>query len=320
MPKEKSYSCRNACATIYEVSLDELLHKLQEWTRITYAVVGREICPQTERPHLQCYFEFKNTMEQSTFTNKLGMPVYYFKARTGTAEQAADYCKKDGDFTEWGEISHQGQRTDLAECIDDIKTGMSEAELSLKHPTTFCHHMKWVQRMIELHSHPVEKAYYPLSEMCQRIQQRPIPFSHPDWCGAAVVQGGPGIGKTQYALAHFSSPLFVTHMDRLKFFDPNVHDGIVFDDMSFTHMPLQAQKFILDWSNTRDMNVKYGMATIPKNTKKIFTCNYGEFPFDRDNTAVMDRIFHLECDPGLESQRKMPKPMPYTPFCDWCLR
>lgn len=334
---EKTFTCRNAVATIYDCSKEEALSKLQEWKRIKYAVIGAEICPTSKRPHLQCYFEFNNSMEQKTFTNKLGKSVYHFKARMGSSIDASNYCKKgdqpheewdefkiagknygsNADYEEWGEMNHQGARTDLGDVIHDIKMGMSEAEISLQHPTIFCNNMKWVQRMIELHSQPVERTEYSLRQTCERVQQNPVPFDDPGWCGSAVVQGGPGIGKTQYALSHFENPLFVTHMDRLKFFDPTYHDGIVFDDMSFLHMPLQAQKFLLDWSNNRDLNVKYGMATIPRHTKKIFTCNYDEFPFDLNNTAVMDRVYHLQCDRSLESQRRMPKPKPYTPLHPW---
>ena len=329
------YSCRNAAATIYGITRGDLVDRLQEWPRITYAVIGSEICPDSQRPHLQCYFEFKGSMEQKTFTNRCGVPIHEFKSRYkySSAERASAYCKKgkqskkewetlnvhgdnyglDAEFSEWGEITHQGKRTDLGAVIDDIKDGMSEREISLKHVSIFCHSMKWVQRMLELHSNVTEHAEYPLEEMCERVQQNPIPWDDPGWCGSAIVQGGPGIGKTQYALAHFENPLFVTHMDRLKFFDPNFHDGIVFDDMCFTHMPLQAQKYLLDWNNSRDMNVKYGMATIPKYTKKIFTCNYDEFPFEIMNTAIVDRIYHLQCDRSLESHRRMPTPQPYVP-------
>jgi len=191
---------------------------------------------------------------------------------------------------------------------------MSERDISLEHQELFCKNMKWVQRMLELHGHPVEHSKHDLKEMCAHVQQRPIPFEHEGWCGSAVIQGDPGIGKTQYALSHFTNPLFVTHTDRLKSFDPNFHDGIVFDDMSFAHMPLQAQKFLLDWDNSRDLNVKFSTAHIPKHTKKIFTCNYDEFPFDMNNSAIMDRVYHVQCDRSLKSKRKMPKVEPYNPL------
>ena len=42
-----------------------------------------------------------------------------------------------------------------------------------------------------------------------------------------IVRGKAGTGKTQYALAHFESALLVSHMDDLRNFDKERHDGIV---------------------------------------------------------------------------------------------
>ncbi|GAC77815.1 replication protein, partial [uncultured marine virus] len=148
-----SYRCRNACATIYECDMETALAKLKEWPSINYAVIGQEVCPDTNRPHLQCYFEFRNSMRQSTFTNKLGLPVYYFKSRykKATAEECSNYCKKDNNYEEWGKQSmNPGHRSDLEDVLECIKEGMTEREIAENYTDISARYMKWIQRMIEL--------------------------------------------------------------------------------------------------------------------------------------------------------------------------
>ncbi len=115
---------------------------------------------------------------------------------------------------------------------------------------------------------------------------------------STILVGEAGIGKTQYALwsKHFKNPLLVSHLDRLKDFDENVHDGIVFDDMNFQHLPRTSQIHLLDWDVERDVHIRYGIACIPAHTRKIFTCNEGKknFPFLRKNAAIERRYQKIE--------------------------
>jgi len=108
-------------------------------------------------------------------------------------------------------------------------------------------------------------------------------------CLSEVVVGDSGIGKTQYALSHFETPLLVSHMDDLRDFKADEHDGIVFDDMNFHHCPRTAQIHLTDKDQTRSIHCRYATASIPKNTRKIFTCNENGFPFIEDE-AIRRRI------------------------------
>lgn len=94
-----------------------------------------------------------------------------------------------------------------------------------------------------------------------------------DWSTSWLVWGKAGSGKTQWALAHFKNPLLVSHMDDLQEFDEEEHDGVVFDDMSFKHMPGQAIIHLLDIDFERSIHCRYVNASLPANVKKIFCHN-----------------------------------------------
>ena len=65
----------------------------------------------------------------------------------------------------------------------------------------------------------------------------------------------------------------VYQIDDLKRFDARTNDGLVFDDMTFTHWPPKSCINIVDMEHDRTINVRYGTVTIPAWTKRIFTTN-----------------------------------------------
>lgn len=100
------------------------------------------------------------------------------------------------------------------------------------------------------------------------------------------VYGPSGTGKTMWACHQFDSPLVVSHLDTLRHFNCHRHDGIVFDDMSFAHLPRETGIYLLDWEMDRDIHIRHVTARIPKHTRKIFTSNkdfFSTFPADFDS-------------------------------------
>lgn len=104
-----------------------------------------------------------------------------------------------------------------------------------------------------------------------------------------VLYGTAGTGKTSWAIKNMPMPaLIISHLDKLKNFDPDFHKSIIFDDVSVAHLPITSQIHIADQDLERDIHIRYGTACIPAHTPKIFTCN--EFPFSRDNEALQRRL------------------------------
>jgi len=80
-------------------------------TDCTYLVFGRET-GESGTPHLQGYVDF-GTSKRFAVAKQLIGGTSHIEVKRGSCQQAADYCKKDADFEEYGTISGgQGKRTD----------------------------------------------------------------------------------------------------------------------------------------------------------------------------------------------------------------
>ena len=83
---------------------------------VRYVIIGREV-GASGTPHLQG-FCILHRQQRLSWLRAL-IPRAHFERARGTSPQARDYCKKDGDFDEYGEFpERQGRRTDVDEFID----------------------------------------------------------------------------------------------------------------------------------------------------------------------------------------------------------
>jgi len=77
----------------------------------TYLVFGREI-GDSGTEHLQGFFQLNNSTRFNKVKQLIGNRAWLAQAR-GTTQQASDYCKKDGNYEEFGDVpAEQGKRTD----------------------------------------------------------------------------------------------------------------------------------------------------------------------------------------------------------------
>lgn len=66
-----------------------------------YLIFGRET-GESGTPHLQGFFVLKNKERLTTIKRIPGFARCHLEVSRGTFKQASDYCKKDGDFDEYG--------------------------------------------------------------------------------------------------------------------------------------------------------------------------------------------------------------------------
>lgn len=245
-----------------------------------YISFGKEIAPTTGTPHLQGYIYFHQPKVLAQVKKLLGPRVWFTDSR-GTAKHNTKYTCKDEDIFTKGKEPRQGKRNDLGAVRDAIQGyNLNNHELLKHHPGVMARYPKYVELCRKTYHPPIVRSKYDPEDFC-------IPLME-DF-RAVVLIGLTEIGKTQYALCHFDAPLLVRHMDDLKQFNADVHDGIVFDDMRFTHIPPEHQIHLLDWECPSSIHARYECGGIPAETRKIFTCNPTRFPFT-DDEAINRRF------------------------------
>lgn len=139
-------SARNCCFTLNNYTETELKDVL-DW-KCSYLVVGKEV-GESGTPHLQGYVEWGRSVRFTTL-KKLNDRIHWEKRR-GTAQQAADYCKKDGNFTQKGDISSQGERKDLDEVKESILGGRKVDDILLEDPMLYHQYGRTLNKIEDLY-------------------------------------------------------------------------------------------------------------------------------------------------------------------------
>lgn len=248
-------------------------------TRITACV---ETAPTTGTQHLHVKVTFRKTKRLAALKK--------LHDRANWCSMAVDhdealYCKKS-DSIQLFDIDNrkQGERSDLETAIAELKTGASLRDLWTKHTGVMIRYHRGISLAAKELAPIVQ---YPRYKLTDFPKWTPIT----DWSTSHIICGPPNIGKTEFAKAHFPDGfLFVSHIDELENFNASSHTGIVFDDISFKHMPRTAQIHITDIDNPRAIHIRYGTAAIPAFTRKIFTCNPEDIPFNLFDIAISRRV------------------------------
>lgn len=88
---------------------------------IKYMIFGYEM-GENGTPHLQGYMELTKQMRRNAIKDKINGRMH-FERRYGSVDQAVEYCKKDGQWAEFGEKKRPGQRNDIKEIKDLVWEG-----------------------------------------------------------------------------------------------------------------------------------------------------------------------------------------------------
>lgn len=110
-----SVRSRDWCFTLNNYTDDEVLSVIELSKISSYLIFGKECGEQCSTPHLQGYIYFENAITFSSIKKKLPNRCHIEKTK-GTPGQASEYCKKEGEFQEFGNLPQkQGKRNDLDE-------------------------------------------------------------------------------------------------------------------------------------------------------------------------------------------------------------
>lgn len=271
-------SGKSVCFTLNNWTRDEYDIILNKWPKIaSYFVVGKEICPTTGTPHLQGYVEW-NSSKKWTTMHKIfkGRARWTERYKDSTPKQAADYCKKDGDFIEHGEISNpqQGARTDIRALMECISDGMSEIEVFERHPECAMKYIKGMDR-------------YRL--LCQKRNAKGYNKKN-----VRVYWGETGTGKTRSAIEEFPDAFIVTAGITGLWWDG--YDGeecVVIDEFRGNNCPLSMLLTILDGYATQ-VSIRGGSRILNAKTiiitSNIAPENWYEGADDESRKALLRRI------------------------------
>jgi len=113
-----------------------------------YLIYGREV-GESGTPHLQGFVRFLERKRLVAVRSALGSRAHVEVAKH--PQQARDYCKKDGDFVEFGtiEFKRSGKRDEFQMFIDAVKSGVTScAELRETHANVMARYPRWCQEII----------------------------------------------------------------------------------------------------------------------------------------------------------------------------
>jgi len=278
---------------------------------VRYLCCGAEVCPTSRRYHWQGYVEFTKALDLSSTKKALQCSYAHLEPRRGSQQQAIDYCKK----SESGVLDDDGNKLyfEVGEpARDGVRSGSSKNKnyaTVLEMPT----YQESVEKLRELEPADYVRFHTSVINALRAHHLKPKVFIRPaesfnvplisdDVLSklAVVITGISAAGKTAFAKAHFKNPMVVSHIDDLKRFQPLEHDGLVFDDMSFSHWPVGSCIHLLDMEDDRSINCRHLCGYIPAWTRRIFTSNKALHDVfnvkdanEQEECAIFRRFFHM---------------------------
>lgn len=243
---------------------EDLLNHLKQERNSIYVCVAKEL-HEDGQPHLHAHIIYN---KRKDIKNAKYFDIQGFHCNiqaTENSEAWNKYVKEDGDFIEHGE------REVIFNLYEQARNGNHDEFFESARTNKIC-----FQYAME--------AWRTANQVDTTINDTDIIdgsyneflnwYKYDEPFKTNVIVGETGTGKTVFAKTKATKPtLFCSHIDDLKSFKPNFHKSIIFDDMSFSHLPTTAQIHLVDRYETRSIHVRYGVARIPKGVERWITCN-----------------------------------------------
>lgn len=270
-----TYSCpvdaeRNPLDQAYEDK--QFVELMRDWGDLENYIIGQE-AHENGKLHYHVYATFRDRIDTINveFFDLAGVhPNIVAKPRAGWIA----YCAKHKVFVS---NFYEADPFKVAVELEDPDEGLKY--LWLKRPRDMCLHGDAIEKNLKRKQFKMD----PLKE--KDTFKRPF---ETDFSRLIIMKGKAGIGKTQYARAHFKKPLTADQNDDLKNFSPDF-DGIVLDDLSFIQHPVNNQKKICDVTVSRSVWARNRDARLTP-CPIIATCNYDQIPFDLNDPAIQRRV------------------------------
>lgn len=273
----KKMSSRNFCFTLNNYTPEHVLALNN--LKCTYLVYGYETAPTTGTPHLQGYVEFNNSVRFETMKNKIAKEIH-LESRKGTAAQAADYCKKGGNFYEDGHLSQQGRRGDIERAVELARSDEPRPQLT---------------------------GYQELGYQAYRhlLNGFSVAERQRNWKPTVYWFYGPtGSGKSRLAEEMFPNAWWSA--EDLKWWDGyDAHEDVILDELRFDHVRLSTLLRLLDRHPFR-VAIKGGFRQLLAKNIVITSCFHPSriYPNCREDIEqLLRRIDHVWEFPRADESR-----------------
>lgn len=271
--QRKEQRAKHWCFTINNPKPDH--HDLDRLVGWNYCVVGNEVCPSTGTPHLQGYVCFDKQLRMNAV--KKMMPTAHLEIMLGTPQQASDYCKKEGDFTEFGvlpksksESGGEATRLKYQKTIDLAKTGQLSSIEDFA-PDLYLRHYSTLKRI---------------------TMDNPRPLTDIDQLENEWIYGAPGVGKSRMARAE--NPGYYLKPHNKWWLGYKGQDTILIDDLDRDDARWIGQ-FLKNWCDHYPFHAETkGDGVIIRPKKFVVTSNYRiDELFDGVLAEAISRRFKL---------------------------
>lgn len=297
----------------YNDDVDEYLSKLRttaDW------YVGQKETGKHGMQHIQLMFGFTNARSLSAVQKALNdLNVQVVTDALATYKYVTDENKRDedGETYEYGEIPSFRKKMNDTIIEQALRTGSYEDAMRYiedEDKLYFITHQKQLGQYFNSKFRDDDSADYRLEHFTTQHFKKELEDK------VMVFIGDTGIGKTQFALAHFERPLLVRDKEDWSRYNQDT-DGIVLDDINFADWnPLTFLK-ILNLDTPITQSVKYGHVRVKKGTKRIICCNSEDLLWPRGihpetKNACLRRIeikhFHFNLFPRQEKRPRAETP------------
>ncbi len=219
---------RNWVFTLNNPGHGELGELVGQHGFISFLLYGRER-GESGTPHLQGYLECARPVGLAHLRLLPHLARAHFEPRRGTQSQAVNYCKKDGDWLEFGRLKRQGQRSDLDAVAQAVSSGSDLAQIARHHP------VEWIK-----YSRGIRDLEFQLKQSAATAASRSV--------SARVYWGDSGAGKTfsVYEEFGYDSVFKLDHQPTGVWFDGYRHQSVLLIDDFYGWIPYNFLLNMLD--------------------------------------------------------------------------
>jgi len=152
MPTPSANKSRGWCFTINNYT--DLEYNRLQYVACQYIVYGREV-GESGTPHLQGYIHFKEKVTMGKIKSLIGTRAHVEK-RFGSLEQAINYCKKDGNWTQRGNITIRSKPENKHHDLIQLAEQGHLETIKEEYPLHYFLHYDKILRLIERDIKPLD--------------------------------------------------------------------------------------------------------------------------------------------------------------------